>query len=219
MRIISKWKDYYDGGAMYGIDKTRIYIRKTECLDVPKFKNLRFRYYEIIGFCGEIYIFKNFVEELDITDNAYSKSKYILWNKDVFNYTYKKIVKFGIASILKKIEEKNWLGEDHYNKTKNSKELNNLFLKYKVPIFYVEHSSEYHRDKLILNPNLKELGFTKFYNTTQAFQRIEQFISNELASEFQPNIPTGGNEVLGRSKGFDKYSFRHPDTKKKPKRF
>ena len=97
--------------------------------------------------------------------------------------------------------------------------LNHFFLKHKVPIFYIGNVGNESESKLVLNPKLEDFVFAKFYDTTQAFQKIEQFISNELASEFQPNIPTGGNEVLGRSKGFDEYSFRHPDTKKKPKKF
>jgi hypothetical protein len=92
-----------------------------------------------------------------------------------------------------------------------------LFIEHKIPIFHIGNSDN--GRKLILNPKLSDFGFAKFFDSTQAFQRIEQYISNELASEFQPNIPVGGNEVLGRSKGFDEYSFRHINTKKKPKKF
>ena len=67
MRIISKFKDYYDGGAVYGIDKERIYIRETKEISVPLLDTSNFNFefyiskqrevssfgYGIVGFCGE----------------------------------------------------------------------------------------------------------------------------------------------------------------------
>ncbi len=228
MRIISKWKDYYDGAAIYGIDKERIYVRKTEYLEVPViqipgyYKSYRGKVnqeYDIIGFCGEIFLFNNYSEKLYSNKWKFHPKKYILWEEDAVDFEFEKIKTDFRPEILKKVKSNKWRGKEGYENLKNSSFLKGLFLTHKVPIYYigyVEGKTEHH---LVLNPKLKDFAFAKFYDATQAFQRIEQFISNELASEFQPNIPTGGNEVLGRSKGFDEYSFRHKNTKKKPKKF
>ena len=98
-----------------------------------------------------------------------------------------------------------------YNYAKSNEEVKNIFLKYNTPIFLINSTN------LIINPILKDYNFAKIYDTTQAFQRISQFLTNELAHSMQGDVPVGGNEVIGRSKGFDEYSFRN--AKKKPKRF
>ena len=63
MRIISKFKDYYDGGAIYGIDKTHTFIRKTEEIILSEIPLSINEPHEIIGFCGEIYVILNIKRE------------------------------------------------------------------------------------------------------------------------------------------------------------
>jgi hypothetical protein len=80
MRIISKFKDYYDSAASTGIDMTQVYLRETKVIDNLGADNVyseilksapcasQFRHYsfrnsnnkwsvktEILGFCGKIY--------------------------------------------------------------------------------------------------------------------------------------------------------------------
>ena len=175
--------------------------------------------YDIIGFCGEIFLFNNYSERGFGSNWDFHPKKYILWGEDAKNYEFKKIETAFRPDVLKKVKSNRWRSGEKFEELLNSSLLKGLFLKHKVPIFYIGYVAKESNDCLVLNPRLKDFAFAKFYDATQAFQRIEQFISNELASEFQPNIPTGGNEVLGRSKGFDEYSFRHKNTKKKPKKF
>lgn len=70
---------------------------------------------------------------------------------------------------------------------------------------------------ILINPSLKMLGFQKVLHTMDAFQQIEMFLSNQLAQETQGKVPVGTDEVIGMSKGFNRYSFRN--AKKKPKKF
>lgn len=76
MKIISKFQDYYDSAAQFGIDTTQIFVRKNEVIDSVKAMALyeetvknapnknRHYFYErdnwsadfiIMGFCGKIY--------------------------------------------------------------------------------------------------------------------------------------------------------------------
>ena len=215
MRIISKWKDYYDGGAAYGIDIERIYVRtKSLITDFISPTELN-EGLEFLGFCGEIFLLRNYSLKIFQDWDRHPKTN-ILWEQDAIDYKLKE----DFDGILKKEKVYNWRKKsllDYKTAVKNL----NLFLKYKTPIFYygINVDEPYNPSGLIINPKLSNLNFQKFYGTIEAFQKIEQFISNELVSEFQPNLPVGGNEVLGRSKGFNEYSFRHPNTKKKPKKF
>ncbi len=211
MKIISKFKDYYDGGAMYGIDTERVYVRTTEVIEEHGLS--KSNDFKIIGFCGELFLFVDWT-----TVSNCDPKQYILWGEDTLKYEFTSTYTPYIGEILKKKKKKEtyrrWLKEA-YDKLKNNKEVLALFLKYKTPIFFLGYSNQ--KYTLILNPKLKDYNFAKNYGTVEAFQKIEQFISNELVEDKQGDTPVGGNEVLGRSKGFDEYSFRN--AKKKPKKF
>jgi hypothetical protein len=58
MRIISKFHDYYDGGSIYGIDKSTIYVREQSEIILPPAdeRNIKLNKFDaVIGFCGKIY--------------------------------------------------------------------------------------------------------------------------------------------------------------------
>ena len=69
MKIISKFKDYYDYTSGYGFDPKKVYSRKTEeilldeNLDVlrNRWKSVRGNT-QVIGFCGKIYPFNNLLD-------------------------------------------------------------------------------------------------------------------------------------------------------------
>ena len=208
MRIISKTKDYYDGGAVYGVDMERVYVRERQVLPDPNNLDRRF---DCLGFCGELYLMKDYSVKYGSEWDKCPK-KWILWGQDAVDY--------NLEDDGKRVKsERFWRKSlDEYIEEVRSYD---LFIKYKTPIFVIGSDKDTYSNKrkLILNPMLKDYYFQAKYGTVEAFQMIEQFISNQLATELQPDIPVGGNEVLGRSKGFDEYSFRHPNTKKKPKRF
>jgi hypothetical protein len=76
-------------------------------------------------------------------------------------------------------------------------------------------SSKYDVDNLILNPCLKDLAFYTQVNVTQAFQKIEQFVSNQLVDVDTPDVPVGSDDDIRDSKGFDKWTFRKQSNKQK----
>jgi len=237
MRIISSFKDYYDKGSVYGIDKERIYVRETKdvCQMAPGNNGEEF---EVIGFCGKIYPIVNYSDLL-----YYPAKDYVLYGNEALNYTFIETDSYnhseckGYKKI--KIDARDGKKASKYNKDffkkytlprrvnafndlEKSEKLLKLFLAYKVPIFYIgtKFTEKYgFSSKLIINPRLEDFAFYKVMNTVQAFQEIFMFIGSELAQSTQSKVPVGNDEVIGNSKGFDRYSFRNINTKKKPKKF
>lgn len=227
MRIISKHKDYYDGGAMYGIDTKRVYLRELSKLNIDKMK-IDLNFFEIIGFCGEIFIVLNaslptFSCSCDhskiINDWDRNPKDFILFNDDALNYDfvnkngYEFHKRYNTSDtdkyVKKKINHKwsfRWRKEKYNDILKNTDKLNELFIKHKTPIFHI--GTQNRETILTLNPVLKNYAFYKIYDTTQAFQRLEMFISSVLVSDEQGDVPVGGDVILAKSKGFDKWSFR-----------
>lgn len=227
MRIISKFKDYYDSGQFYGIDQSRIYVRETiRKTWVPR------AYYQrklcVVGFCGKLYPFVNYTEHIQKNNKDRNAKYYTLYEDDIFKYSFDEIlnrnnstndvvrIDFDETIALDKFK-KYWFSKtlkQEYDEMCTDKDLLALFLKYKTPTFLYTNDR---KDNLIINPCLKDYAFFKVTDTIQAYQEIEQFVSNELASLIQPNMPVGNDEIVGTSKGFDRYSFRN--AKKKPKKF
>lgn len=231
MKIISKFKDYYDGGMFNGIDETRVYVRSTEELEYTFEKYTPD--FDLIGFCGKLYFFIN---ELD---NEFEKSndnikyftlhgaerfKYIFNNNRKYCYVPREKIKrlirnkddgFGNSNSSWAWGESHKGNESYVNSFENKKEFLDLFLKHKVPIFWLK--KHHNRSSLVLNPNLKQLGFAKVLDTHTAFQELEMYMGSVLCDVSQPPQPVGSDEVIGRGKGFDEYSFRN--AKKKPKKF
>jgi len=127
MRIISKFKDYYDGVQYYGQDQDLIYVRNKEypneyinlenhfqtegyyfsriselnIIQYP-FKNVEWEYYDsfILGFCGELYrgyIIRQEVETSSNLIDKVSESFYICYNQEQLN-AYTKPTKYSLKN-------------------------------------------------------------------------------------------------------------------------
>lgn len=231
MRIISSFKDYYDGGAVYGIDQNRVYVRETTFESFDK----QISTFEIVGFCGEIFPIVNF-SEID-WDHKWKRhpKDFILYHDDAIKYTFENDRKWrrgygymGGEDNYKKVQADKYVGWPHklrrdvYNDLVNSKELKQLFVEFKVPVFFIGKYpwlEQENRADVVLNPRLEYLGFYKVLDTVQAFQRIEMFLGSTLVTEFQGQVPVGDDNVIRDSKGFDRFSFRKdPGQKKRSRR-
>jgi len=226
MRIISKFKDYYDGGAVYGIDQERVYVREhQQDVDIDD-TGIDLRYFEVIGFCGEIYVILNASEPEFYTHNdrvikewKRNPKDFILYNddalendfvnKDGFSFDDDRNTKPDDIFKLKPYDQDNYQfrwRKEYYDGLINNKKINELFLKYKVPTFHLKRGNR--RTLLTLNPILQNFAFYRMYDTIQAFQKIEMFISSVLVSENQGDVPVGDDVTLAKSKGFNEWSFR-----------
>lgn len=208
MIIVSRFKDYYDGGAAYGVDTGRRYIRETQEIE------FRHKYnFDIIGFCGKLYPFDNIMSIIYNNPKKYTNYDPFLQfkeYKDRNNDTQYKLIPTAKHSYT------NWWDkyhlrtnkQGHWEKAKLDKEYLQIFIEYQVPIFWIGRPNSLEGTKLVLNPCLKNLAFFKVMDTTQAFQEIEMYLSNVLVHDTQVIVPVGDDNVIRDSKGFDKWTFR-----------
>ncbi len=235
MYIISKRKDYYDGVAgTTGIDKTIVYEREiieVENDDLPKvfqkyspWKNrnpspfvilsgvnikreLRIsKVYVhaapfIIGFCGKLYV----------GWKLYSEGKQQLSGTELVT-----TITYDNENIKKILNQMSWHGklDDNLNYILTYDALP-LFRELNTPVFV--YDSDYGRSlvektyrnnpKFFINPLLKEYQFFKVFDSFQAFQEIQMFISGVLGNKEKDIVQVEDKYKIAQH-GFDKWSFR-----------
>jgi hypothetical protein len=159
----------------------------------------------VIGFCGELYLFKDFTNPYASNKEKEAK-QYIFHGENCMylekNNNYIEDGKDPRFYPLKSSYSKKWAKEEYENLKKHPR-IKELFFKYNVPCFFINQKGD-----LILNPRLQDYAFFKVFDSVQTFQRIEMYISNVLVSDTKVDVPVGNDEVIRDSKGFDKYSFR-----------
>jgi hypothetical protein len=227
--IASDWHDYYDSCSKLGVDKACVYNRETEQIDHkldrktphPSTSNsYRSRYYKyevnyrLIGFSGAIYplvivekSLGNSTPELLHFYNAekllnYFTKEKIKYSRQYSSWFYRTYTLDEVGGIQKFFDQGNW---NHFLE---------YFHKHKVPTFSIGPKL------LILNPELKKLGFQQIKDPFTAYQDIHMYISGVIGVE--PKITTKiSDKDMAESKGHgDRYSFRkHPGTKRSKPRW
>jgi hypothetical protein len=240
MRIISKFKDYYDGVQYYGQDTELIYIRDKyypeEKIDLKKYlntsghyflnidrpdiirhpeNNIEYEHYMnlIIGYCGELYR----VHIIHIKDDS-------IWNntKHIYTlcYNQEQLNKFQEETeYSKKKRYKQWksryinLREQNWFEISNKNELKELFFKYKTPCFIIRDSNKY-KGNITINPQLDKYEFYKIKDAYTTFQDISMYIGGVLGIG-TPVLIEISNKEMAIKKGFGhKYAFRkEPENK------
>lgn len=152
----------------------------------------------ILGFCGKVYIINSHEYNLKYKSyiNNLSKKDFNFWN-------YPKYIE--------------WIQKY------NNKDLTNIFLEIKSPIFIikrpycychiVESRSAYGYDFLV-NPCLLDFGIQSCFGPVEAYQEIDMFIGNVLTNTTTKDI-NRSDDLIRDSKGFDKYSFKQRCPKKR----
>jgi len=193
MRIISKYKDFYDYVQKMGQDPTLVYNRKESHMDVRGFKPAKrvdihpcswinkgdakgsvYRYFII--FCNKIYpVYKTregyfFIEQ--IKEN-YPKA-YKIFKEPIDNSRSKLII--------------DCVPRD-------------------IPVALLTPENI-----LYLNPKLEPFGFASIWNPERTFQEIAQFLYSRKESNAKYDGEVMSDKVSDKdllvAKGFDKYSFR-----------
>jgi hypothetical protein len=230
MRLISNFKDYYDGVVFSTFTEKHVsWVRNTEQVEghgapdaVSKIlsdSGLWFsqsyifganRHYDpqgyiILGFCGEIFPMYG-------------------WYIDEYRENPGFHIHHRPGEVSPTKSPSGGLLPNSYKALQDSKYLKNLFLELKTPVFLIGSSpiltrGSYPRLRgdlqvgLYKSPNLSELGFAKLMDPYTAAQKIEIYLGNELAQVNSPDMPVGGDVILARSKGYDKWSFRNKPKK------
>lgn len=217
MRIISKFRDYYDSvqGVMY--DSDIIYIRKSvkHQLDfkLPYYSFETFSTLEFIGFCGNIYpviISKNVSYE-----NRRKIPKNVKFFKRRHDVLCDTIISYDMNDAISRVRTGKYLSNNSkiLNSINNfSRELKSLdlFEKYQTPIFGI-----YLKENILTldtSPELKDFNFQSIIDPFTAYQEIVMWLGNKAVNEYPPQITD--NIVLRDSKGFDNKSFKRRPTKK-----
>jgi hypothetical protein len=215
MRIVSKFKDYYDVGQGLGYDPSIVYVREEKEIIFDK----KYHRYNpsrgIIGFCGKLYPFveyhfrekekekKVFFYSLDdvnkFVEQTFSDKEKENYNKkDRSFYSISKYKSYNINYHL------SWTFDRMEYAFALTKDLGKLeyFAKYNTPIFIAPDHS-----KLIINGLLRPWEFYKAVDPYTAYQEISMFVGGVLLAPTNP-IPDIDDETMRDVKGFDKWSFR-----------
>jgi hypothetical protein len=213
MRIISKFRDYYDSVQRQGMDKDVVYVRETKDISLNiKYEfsysyRSSFRYRPegyLLGYCGKIY------HVFEIQDDDKKTSE--------FFYDYEEFKARGFElGIFKPSDFKYrwWRNSFDIFYDQNTRSALEFFHKYQVPLFLISRSDERSvKSFLKLNPSLKKLDFQTVKDPYTAYQDIFQFVSGVLNSRENDTVEISDKDKIQKH-GFDKWSFRKLPSKKK----
>jgi len=206
MLIIDSRHDYYDSATTI-VDKSIVYQRTKKELQIKVKSNFPYlkRSYAIapfvIGFCGKLYYgFEDSIEKKIMynIESLYQHLENQKYDMDKFNRNEQDF--WGIQFSKKNCEK-------FFNAEIPFPELEELFLKHKVPIFYWTNLKLDHN--CILNPILKDYNFQKVIDPYTAMQEIQMYVSNDLV-ETQDKMAKVSDKSKIVKAGFDlKTSFRN----------
>lgn len=225
MKIISKFKDYYDGVCQsIGIDEHIVYIRDnkeseeylsyylpcTEKKTYDKNNSKISTYYKfcIVGVAGKLYplVIKK-VEKFNIpvtTEYIYDIVQIKAIHDELWNPSARWVRRYN-----------NW---NDYIDLLNDNSLLNYFHEYKVGSFMINKVNQYSNVfskpvyNLELEPVLKDIEFARVVDPYTLFIEMSMFISEQLNTEIDEHITTDKEKIV--SKVFDyKYSFRKEKNK------
>ena len=230
MRIISAFKDYYDGVQRHVYNEYPQYIRETreirgrwEFPTLPRRTIMRTNFTPyIIGFCGEIYpmiqtvhfngneTVREFCYNIDNVDNAVKSI--LVKHSDYQDYILGKTWnKTAFSKTRRHII--NWFGE--CNQLKNCTHLFNIpnleHIHIHSPVFIVKASRFLNMNdetsiKFTYNPPLSPMKFYRIFDSYSAYQELSMYLGG-LASLEKP-IPGIADGDMIVAKGFNKYSFK-----------
>lgn len=226
MKIISKYRDYYDN--IY-ISKEPLWLRNTTTItsdetkpsvlsvdqikflnqafsEIPRpriFKSKKCVYdvrldYILLGYCGKLIPLYLYQE------NTHTSSNIICFdNIEEYIQHYKckgYILKDNIWKPKRKFDNsglKAWIQEFNNNKVPD------IFVALNSPIFLIDAG---HKDVIKINPRLLDLGLQRIIAPYTAYQDISTFLSNQLVRE--ESVPIFSDELKRDAHGFDKWSFK-----------
>jgi len=232
MRIISKFRDYYDSAQGYGIDPNLVYERRTRRVVLPahawnetdayKFasKAPKRERWDIQGqlllFCGQAFPVWQCGDEWHFdsvgvrsylaSKQSRSEEQFCDW-PDMIEFDSNAKYELHLNDI-RRVLYVNQTDIEGFISDVSGKQIGfDLHLQLRSPAVLIR----VHRDSdvsVIIDPELSKLGFAAIKDAFTAFQEIATFLGNELA---QPDIApqtVGDDKTIAQSKGFDEQSFR-----------
>lgn len=222
MRIISSFKDYYDGVMRTGMDREVVYVREQTKVDLgrdfdPGFSTKHTGSYHkvetlFLGYCGQIYR----VYVVESTRTLYQNWRYVTYDYEEFKTI---MMEHGFASKYEFSENRWWPGSYQKFRDYDTNKMNDLFHKFQTPLFVVTNVHTYRapdKTTLHLGPSLKELEFQRVKDAYTAYQDIFQYVAGTLNKPENGMVTISDKDKIHKH-GFDKWSFRKMPTKKKKK--
>lgn len=207
MKIISKYKDYYDYlQGIYGVDE-KLVLDRTEgtSKDFPSYSGLH-----VLVICNKILEYVCFNNKFYFGKNIEQFNEFKLLE----NWGTWKGIKPVYLINPHKTPRSLWELERVYY-PKLSEDIYNIYPKLKdlsksCPIFIYHKTSNTIYTKF---PSLLELGVNKEIEAQEIWLMLTEWLSNKV-TENEPIVPTGDDAIRIKSAGFDlKTSFR-PNIKK-----
>lgn len=233
MRLISKYKDYYDSLFSYDSgDKRSMFLRKKshyhykDRLNFPHCSNDKgYVTSGVVGFCGKLYPFLRVYKFGCEADTIYSTYDFLKLYPEMVDNDSKDKLSYYNRSRLKEDTVRNWLSHatcigGFFTKTIKLTDknyfMNKIFDEEKVAYFSFSKETYGGGDYLVeLYPVLKDLKFYRVFDIHQAYQNLLYYLSNELVKPDDPYIAPVPDHVKAASKGFDQFSFRTEKSVKK----
>jgi hypothetical protein len=242
MRIISKFRDYYDSVSSFGIDLECVYAREPKTIEFKKIAgnttlkkyphfshNIRSYYNHslgsvsqvtpmVLGFCGQL---------IPLIKVSYNKEK-MQSTEDIYFYdldsymTFMKEYNAKFSSYsLSMYNYRNEVSFDVMSERSvkeffsyNFPELQDCFAEYHCPIFLYKNKDAGYIQTLETNVELKTLQFGKVKDPATCFQEIFMYLSGVLGNKEKEIVRISDKDML-KQKGFDNYSFKKLPTKHK----
>lgn len=208
MRIISKYKDYYDGARAW-MDEAIVYVRHSEIQDLPEYGKYlpQARYFKgplqddlaapgLLNFCGKSfpYIKIRATDKMYTSFDDYRKA----FEEEVRRQSTRRTRPFSFVEMYED-DLKAWLN------TPPGALPDTLYCELGAPVFTVEAARQ--GAVVEINPVLKDTFIPALFHPWDAFQEISMFVGNILVNTEDPNIERS-DELIRDQKGFDDWSFR-----------
>jgi len=232
MRIISDFKDYYDSIMGTGQDRTLVYKRYRQSIDIDPgcfcgpfssgpygagWNEFFTTDQYLIWFCGKTYPLVAF--EVPLPGKTVKAATYCYRTEDVDSFVrrcYPKswehyaTVGYVRKNLWPRLLQRHMFVQFFDAPLLQSERMRAMAEEKRCPVV-VAHGVQRHRGKpgtLTLNAELKRLEFIRMFDPYSAFQEIAMWLGNQ--AEPRKPIPEIGDETMAEIKGFDKWSFRKP---------
>lgn len=242
MLIVSKFHDYYDTASVYGVDKEYVYNRTEKMVKssiskendwknhwpyeevfVKKKANATTEYKvnkQVIGFCGKLHPVVVVNKKLISTGSKVDRFSFYDIDKalDFFEKEKVELKDKNFYWSMRSFSLESKKSMDIFFSGSEFKDLEKEFQRHKCPVFMygrfqVEGATQY-KERLVLNPRLKDYRFAQVKDPVTAFQEIYMFLAGVLGISDVP-MPKFTDKQKAQAKGHDgKYSFRKPPKKK-----
>jgi hypothetical protein len=228
MKIVSKFKDYYDTVSHQYLDKEVLYLRESvthKLKDKPVIVGREHKYdknsvsyhfyFEYIGFCGQVY---PVLQVKWYEKNAIKESTIGLYTpEEVYGFFEYKGLTLDQNKYYWRYHHMNVLNErgieEFFNERERRERLIPFFDKYQTPVFAYRRQDGNGDAEVEVNPQLKPYLFSRVKDPFTAHQDLYRYITSVMVKPDRPMVQLTDKDRIAKH-GFDKWSFRKEKVKK-----